>query len=259
MGIAATVTAHEDGRSRRAAMRYDRATMSMEAGGQKFSYDSQNPGAANAGPLGAFGRVVGQEFRVVFDENDTVREVENAAAVVQSLAGGDPGNARIYEQLFNQDAVKRLMQQSALHSPGDKPVKVGESWPLKTEIVMPGIGKLFIEGTYTFTQMSNVEGASCAEVVAKAGITISAAAKVGGDPKAESLMQQMQMNVEEGTVEGRLMYDPELGFCRKVEMKQKLTLTAKIPDGSGATFRMPMKQTVSVVLDRVGPTPKEEQ
>ncbi len=256
MGIAATVTAHEDGRSRRAAMRYDRATLSMEAGGQKFSYDSQNPGAANAGPLGAFGRVVGQEFRVIFDEKDAVMDVENATAVVQSLAGGDPANARIYEQLFNRDAVKRMMQQSALHSPGDRPVKVGESWPLKTEIEMPGIGKLSIEGTYTFKQMSDVEGTSCAEVVAKASITISTSS---GNPKAESLIQQMQMKVEEGTVEGRLLYDPELGFCRKVEMTQKVTLAAKIPDGSGATFRMPMKQTVSVVLDSAGPTPEEAQ
>lgn len=258
MGLAVAVRAHEDGHSRRAAMRYDRAVMGMESGGQKFSYDSQNPSAVNAGPLAAFGRVVGQEFRVIFDEADAVKEVENSAAIVTGLAGADVNNAQLFEQLFNKDAVVRMMQQSALRSPGGKTVLLGGSWPFRTEVVMPAIGKLFIEGSYTFKQMTDVGGVACAEVEAKATISIQTTSSERETAKADRLIEQMAMKVEQGTLEGRLMYDPALGFCRSVQMVQNVTLTAKVPDGSGATLRMPMKQTVSMVLDSAGPTPKEE-
>lgn len=258
MGLAVTVTAHEDGHSRRAAMRYDRAVMGMESGEQKFSYDSQNPDAVNAGPLAAFGRVVGQEFRVIFDEADAVKEVENSAAIVAGLAGADVNNAQLFEQLFNKGAVVRMMQQSALRSPGGKTVLAGDSWPFRTEIVMPAIGKLLIVGSYTFKQMQDVGGVACAVVEAKAAISIQTTNSEKETAKADRLIEQMAMKVEQGTLEGHLLYDPALGFCRNVQMVQKVTLTAKVPDGSGATLRMPMKQTVSMVLDSVGPTPKAE-
>ena len=150
MGMLAKVTPHENGRSKRVAIQYDSIQASVAGDGQKFSFDSKTPDAANAGPLQAYGKIVGQEFKVIFDEAQNVTDVEQLDATVQNLAGSDPASAQMYQQLFNKDAVKRMMQQSALKSPPGKPVKKGGSWPFSQELDLPGLGKLSIRGFYTY-------------------------------------------------------------------------------------------------------------
>jgi Family of unknown function (DUF6263) len=250
MGMLATATAHENGRSKRVSVKYDRVLASVSADGHKYSFDSAAPeGTANAGPLLAYGRVVGQEFKVVFDEKEEVTEVENLEAVLEKLSAGDPAGKDMFQQLFSRDAVKRMMQQSALRSPPGKPIAPGGNWPFSQELAMPGIGKLKIAGFYTYKGMVDRGGVQCAEVKAVAEIKLDRSLEAGTEDEALNRMRQMQLNIEDGKMEGTIYYDPVIEFTRDVEETHRITLTGKIPDGSGKRMRLPMRQTIGVKLD----------
>jgi hypothetical protein len=257
MGIAAVVADGPGGTGKRVTITYDHAAMTQSAGGQKFSFDSKQPAAANAGPLAVLGGIVGREFKVLFDNDDKVVDVEDFEATMQRLSGGNPATAKLYTQLFNKETVKRMMEQSALRSPPGKPVKVGEAWPFSNELEMPGIGKLLVTGFYTFKGMMNREGTPLAQVAASASIQI----QVGTEPtqeKTATLISQMKMKLEEGLMEGTLLYDPAIKFTRDVRLTQRITLTAEVPDGTRKTLRLPMKQSIQMTLDDFGPVKKEE-
>ena len=254
MGFSAVVAPQGDSKTKRVTVQYDRTVLSMNDGREKFSFDSQSPGAANAGALAAIGRIIGHEFNVIFDEADNVQEIENIEPSLQILAGTDPAGSQIYRQIFSRDAIKRMMQQSPLRSPGGIAMKPGESWPFSNELPLPGVGTLVIHGNYTFKQMVEREGVQCAEVVAKAEIRVETMAKTRADESGISLMRQMNLKVQEGKMEGTIFYDPLINFPRAIAMTQSVTLSAKIPNGDA--MRLPMKQTIGMTLDQFGPTPK---
>ncbi len=259
MGFSAVVAPQEEGvRTKRVTVQYDRTVMGMSDGQNKFSYDSQSPGAANAGPLAAVGRIIGHEFNVVFDEAENVLDVENIEQSLQILAGTDPTSAPLYKQIFNREAIKRMMQQSPLRSPRGIAMKPGDSWPFSNELLMPGIGKLVIRGDYTFKQMVEHNGVQCAEIVAKAGMTVDTVVKEMAGDLMMPLMQQMNLKVQEGKMEGTFFYDTAINFPREITMTQSVTISAKIPNGPVQEIRLPMKQTIGMTLDSFGPTKKKE-
>jgi hypothetical protein len=157
----------------------------------------------------------------------------------------------MYAQLFSKDTVKRMMEQSALRSPSGKPIKAGETWPFSNDLAMPGIGKLTVRGYYTFKKMVERDGRKLAEVDAKADIQV----EVGGADadKNATLITQMKMKIEEGTMQGTLFYDPAINFTRDVQLTQNIVLTAQVPDGTQRTLRLPMKQTIQMTLDQFEP------
>jgi hypothetical protein len=255
MGMQAVVTPHEDGRSKRVAIKYDSIQASIEGGGEKYAFDSKAPAEeAKAGPLKAYGKIVGQEFKVIFDRQENVTDVEQLDATIQNLAGNDPASAQIYQQLFNRDAVKRMMQQSALRSPIGTPIKKGGSWPFVQELDLPGLGKLTIRGFYTYKGDVEREGVKCAEVTASAEITMDTRRQEAAGDEAAQRLQQMQLKIEEGKMDGTLYYDTAIDFTRQIDVAHQITLTGKIPDGSGKGLRLPMKQTISMKLDQFGKT-----
>ena len=255
MGFFAAVAPQEQGaKTKRVTVQYDRTVMALSDGQNKFSFDSQSPGAANAGPLAAIGLIIGHEFNVVFDEMENVTDVENIEKTLQILAGTDPSSSQIYKQIFNREAVKRMMQQSALRSPRGIAMRPGDSWPFSNDLLLPGIGKLVIRGNYTFKQMAEHKGVQCAEVTAKADINVDLQATDKADEKNLALMQQMNLKVQEGKMEGTIFYDTAIQFPREITMTQSVLLSAKIPNGPKDEIRLPMKQTIGMTLDSFGPT-----
>jgi hypothetical protein len=249
MGMEARVTRHEDGRSKRVAIKYDNIQASVAGEGEQFSFDSKNPDEKKAGPLKSYGKIIGQEFKVIFDEQENVQGVEELESTIQKIAGDDPATAQMYQQLFNPEAVKRMMQQSALRSPVGATIKKGGSWPFLQELELPGLGKLTIRGFYTYKGDVEREGVKCAEVKAAAEISIDTSKQEGGEDEAAQRLQQMQLKIEEGVMEGTLYYDAAIDFTRQIDVTHRITLTGKLPDGSGKALKLPMKQNISMKLD----------
>lgn len=256
VGMEATVTQHEDLKSKRVAVKYDRAAVSMNSLGEKFSFDSKNPEAANSGPLAMFGKVVGKSFKVIFNADDEVALVENLGETLDALAGADPLGASMFREMFNEESVKRMLQQSVLRSPERRSMKVGEGWPFAHEMSLPGIGKLNIKGQYTFTTMVERDGIQCAEVRASAEILLDTIKSIAAPTENQTVVQQMKMKLEQGRLQGVIYYDPAIDFTRELEIEQRMTLTATVPDGTGKSLRLPMKQVVRMKLDSFGPIPK---
>src|SRR5258708_3904678 len=87
-----TVTKHEDGQSKRAAVKYERMVMDMDINGQKTTFDSAKADAGG-GPIGnPFGAIAGKEIRLVLDANDPATGVENFDELIQ--AAGRASNPR---------------------------------------------------------------------------------------------------------------------------------------------------------------------
>ncbi len=256
VGMDAVVTQHEDLKSKRVTVKYDRAAVSMNSQGEKFSFDSQNPDAANSGPLAMFGKVVGKSFKVVFNSDDEVARVENLDETLDTLSGADPLGASMFREMFNEESVKRMLQQSVLRSPERRSIRVGEGWPFEQEMNLPGIGKLNIKGRYTFTTMVEHNGVKCAEVRASAEILLDTTKKSGSPEENQTVVQQMKMKLEQGRLQGVIYYDPAIDFTRELEIEQRMTLTATVPDGTGKSLRLPMRQILRMKLDAFGPIPK---
>ena len=254
LGMIADATESTVDFGKRVKVSYDSAAIQQTVNGQKFSYDSKSPDTANAGPLAAFGAIVGREFTIIFDKEDNVQEVENFEDTIKKLSAGNPSAAALYTQLFSKGTMKNMLQQSALRSPPGKPIAVGNAWDFTNELDMPGIGKLMVRGYYTFVGMVNEGGKQLAKVEAKADIEV----KVSGDTndRTGNLITQMNMKIEEGHMQGTLLYDPAIHFTRDVQITQTITLTAVIPDGTRKTIRLPMKQNIHMVLDDFSPLKK---
>lgn len=247
LGMAASVTDIPGAAGKRVAVSYDHAAMSQKINGQQFDFDSKQPDATKAGPLIALGGIVGQEFKVIFDSEDNVKEVENFEATIHRMTEGNPNSALLYMQLFNKETLKQMLQQSFLRSPPGKPMKVGDAWPFTYELPLPGVGKLTVRGFYTYKGRATADGLDLAQVEAKADIQVELGLPEAG--KKETLLEQLKMKVEEGRLEGTLTYDPAAKFTREIEIVQSVTLTAEVPDGTRTKVRLPMKQRTKVVLD----------
>lgn len=256
VGMESRVTPSADGKTKLVALKYDRAVVSVNAQGQKFSYDSNTPDAANSGPLAMFGKVIGKSFNVVFNSNDEVIRVDKLDEALDKLSGADALGASMFRELFDEESVKRMLQQSVLRSPHGRTMRTGEGWPFIHQMKLPGIGKLNVKGQYTFTTMVERNGVSCAEVRAAADIVLDTSEEAGASKESETFAQQMKMKLEQGRLQGTLYYDPAIQFTRELEIEQRMTLTAKIPDGTGKVLRLPMKQVVTMKLDSFAPLPK---
>src|SRR5262245_37031668 len=68
MGMVATVKPRENKDGKDVEVRYDSIKASLVSDGQKFAFDSNNPDTANAGPLMNYSKVIGQQFKVIYDE-----------------------------------------------------------------------------------------------------------------------------------------------------------------------------------------------
>ncbi len=250
MDTTMTVRAHENGKDKRVAVKYERIAMSMNMAGQEMKYDSATPADAASDPLGigkSFGAFLGKEIKMVVDEKDEVVEVENLDAMMKELAASNP-MAGALGQMFNKDAMKNMMRQGTLYASPGKPVKAGDSWPFQFAMPLPAVGNVDLDGTYTLKSIGDHAGVKCAEiaVMGKLGMNV-------GDAKADPAnpLSQMGLKVDGGKVAGTLWFDPALGICRDVKMTQEMNMKMNNPQKPGESMEIPMKQTITQTVTKV--------
>ena len=247
------IRAHENGKHKRVTMKYDRVAMDMNMAGQEMKYDSAKADDPSKDPLGmgkALGIFVGKEIKFVLDEKDEVLDVENLEALLKELAAANP-MASMIGQMFNKDAMKNMMRQSALYGSPGKPVKAGDSWPFLFSVTMAQLGKISMDGTYTLKGQSDHGGVKCAELAIGGKLGIEAAPASEPTEPGGLNLQALGITASGGKLSGTLWFDPALGVCRDIQMTQEMNMKMKNPQKPDESLEIPMKQVIKQTITKV--------
>jgi|GEM_PF-1932354 len=243
------------GRSERVVgINYERIAVESHSGGGQMNFDSDKPETfEKSGPLQVLLKVMGKRFRMTFDENDNVLSIGELDQVMRGLEEGDPTQAALMREMFSKEAVRRLMQQSTLRSPADKPVLPGESWDLHDEMRLPGIGRLIFTGKYTYVGMKSFQEKPCAEVKITAAIQLDTEGATGEDEDRSRKIKEMGFTIQGGKFEGVILYDPEIQFVRSSKTSQVMKLAGSDPSDNARKILIPMRQSSEMVLESFSP------
>ncbi len=242
MGLSNTVKA---GTPEKLVLKYESVHMDLDGLGQKVSFDSAKPEtASDAMGLGkGIKDAMAGEYTFILNADDTVKEMEAGAT-------GAKG-AKTAEMFFGKDALLQMSKAAQLGALPKGPVKPGDSWPFKIEQDLSGMGKVSIEGKYTFKSTSEHGGVRCAELVMDAKSDLSLNSDAAAKNPQLAMLAALGLKSEGGTVTGTTWYDTKLNFCRESEMILDLKLSMNNPDGSGKKTEMPVKQKTVQKLEKV--------
>jgi hypothetical protein len=243
-----TVSAAQSGQPKRMTVRYVHVTAEMDVNDQKMTYDSANP-KASTDPMDfakTYGSMVGQDLKVTLNENDEVESIENYDDFKKRLtAGSDPDPEA--EKTFSREALTQMMRQGGLQAVPDKAIAVGDSWPFRSTIELPELGKITVSGNYTLQSIGDHNGARCAEVVADGTLTLDVS-----DPAPGASPDEAQtVKVTGGKIKGPIWFDLQLGTERDSQLVEEMTISIKDPSDPTVSVIMPSKTSVTTTLTKV--------
>lgn len=254
--IRTTMSAEDyPGRSDRiVGINYERIAVNSSTAQGEMIFDSDKAETLEkSGPLRVLMKIIGKPFRLMFDENDNVLSIGELDQIMRGLEDGDPTQAAVLREMFSKEAVRRLVQQSTLRSPADKPVLPGGSWDLQDEMTLPGIGRLAFSGKYTFVGMKNFQDKPCAEVSISADVKLDTEGAAGEDEERARKIREMGFTIQDGKFEGVLFYDPEIQFVRSSKTSQRMKLAGSDPSDKNRKILIPLRQSTEMVLESFEP------
>ena len=184
---------------------------------------------AEAGPtetaksgMAGFREIVGAKLKFLLDESNRVEKVEGIKEfTAKATAGSNPQGRATMQSMFNEEYFKQMVESQRSLPP--KPVKIGESWPVKTELTVPVLGIMSIDLNYTLKGWEVREKRKCA-VIDFAGTMTSK-----GAPNAAAAPAAMSMSVENGKLSGKTWFDPDLGSTIETSVHQDMVLHMTMP------------------------------
>ncbi|MDB6124953.1 MAG: hypothetical protein JWQ71_3946 [Pedosphaera sp.] len=173
--------------------------------------DGSNPSAT------ALRRMVGAKLKFQTDTQGKVVKVEGTKELMTKVtAGSAPQMQQMFKGMFNDEMLKHMVSLQGLP---DKAVKVGDSWPLTTEIDMPMVGTLVTKMNYTFTGWEQHDKKKCAVIT----FTGDIASKPGAPQTAG-----MTINIDSGKSSGKSWFDPAAGMSLGSDVDQSMTMKMKL-------------------------------
>ena len=170
--------------------------------------------------LASFRQIIGTKIKFLLDPSNRVEKVEGVPEFsAKAAAGANPQGRAAIQGMFSEDYFKQLVDTQRSLPP--KPVKTGDSWPLKEDIAMPPFGKMNIDVNYTFNGWEQRAKRKCAAI----DFTGTMVAK--GDPSQPG----MNMQIESGKIAGRTWFDPDLGAAVESSFNQDLLIHINVPRG----------------------------
>jgi hypothetical protein len=231
----------------------DAVKMDMNSPIMTMAYDSATPDA-NSGPASAalkdvFSQLVGQSYTLVVAPTGEVKKVDGVSQLAEKMfknVGSDPAMAGMLDGLksnLSDDAVRNLFMQSFAQFP-DKPIKIGDSWDLKTSQANPMLGTLLTSVKATLKSVDAEAGGR----VARVATTVS----VKRDPSqpAPTNPMGMKLDVGESTGDGEQVFDVATGLLRSSIVRQTIpmTMSGTGPDGTALNMQTQVKSTTTTEL-----------
>lgn len=236
-------------------VKYDRISMEMKMAGQEMAFDSEKPEDEDAGnPLGGtLRKIAGRSFDLVVDEKMEVVEVKGLDELKEAM--GPMG------QMFGKETFSQMMKMADFQAP-DRAVKPGEIWPMELKVALPGMGNLTLRGDTTYVKDTELDGVKClllevGGVIKLAGVADEKKQDGGGDKPEKApendlgaQMRKLDMKMT-GSFEGKITFDPALGYERRMDYTMTMNLSMKNPADPEARMTIPMKQKIVQTLKSV--------
>ncbi|HZV35840.1 MAG TPA: DUF6263 family protein [Verrucomicrobiae bacterium] len=200
------------------------------------SQDGKNPAA----PL--FRKMTGLRAKCFLDASGKLVKIEGLEDVLKQMSAGDPHAAALMKGLLSEETIKQWVERG--EGLPDKPVKVGDSWPVTMESKNAQMGIMKTEMTYTFKGWQEHDGHKCALLDFTGTIT--------SHPPASST-NAPQITMDNGKITGKTWYDPDQGMVLETTSEQSLTLKTA---AGGKGLSSQMQQNVTTRLLKVSDAPK---
>jgi len=206
-----------------------RIQFAMDGLGGKIQYDSAD-GKLPAGPLSdTAGPILkalsGLEVSLSMDPRGEIRDVKVPPAFLKTLKDNGGGGV---EDMFNEDAMKKMLGQSSLAFPKEALAK-GKTWNQKLSFKAP-FGEMRMDNLYTYEGAVQKEDKKLEQISVRPTITLRTDDNV---PAA--------MNLKDGGGKGVAYFDNDAGRLLEMNTTQNMTMEA-----GGQTIRL--VQNVSMKL-----------
>jgi hypothetical protein len=190
-------------------------------------------GASRPDPGAFWKQMAGARLRYLTDASGKVKTVKGGEEIEERMMSNQPPQVRaLFKVMFSQENWKLYCSFAELMPEG--PVKIGDAWPVKAEIVSP-IGALVLNSTYRFTQWETRNGYRC--------MKLEQTGDVIPKPVANS---PMSLKVEDGRISGQTWFDPALGMI--VDSIAEQTMTRRVAaQGKSLTMQSREKSTLQLL------------
>jgi uncharacterized protein DUF6263 len=181
-------------------------------------------GAEASNPLASgFRQVIGTKIKFLLDESNHIEKVDGVKEfIAKASAGSNPQGRAVMQSMFSEEYFKHTVDFQRGLPPN--PVKIGDTWPVKSDLTIPVLGVMNMDMNYTFKGWEQREKRKCATI----GFTGTMSSKgEGGNPTTMG----MTMKVESGKISGTTWFDPELGHPVESSFDQDMLMLMTLPIG----------------------------
>jgi hypothetical protein len=244
--VALTVAKEREDGGREVELAITATKMEITGGQTTMSFDSKSdPAKDSDNQLAPLFRKLGEmRLKLFTNRKGAVEKVEGLKEFADKLSSDlPPALQGMLQGMLNEDNIKHM--GAIPEGLPDKPVKIGERWPLKQEISLGPMGKFTITLQITFKGWENRDQRRCA--------VLEHIGTIASPPGAGAAGGQMAMTITGGDTKGRTWFDPELGMPIESTAEQKMSMKVS---AMGQDMSIQMQQMVTNRLVEVTKTAK---
>jgi hypothetical protein len=226
-------------------MKFTSEKMSNKVNGRDvMNFDSSEDASKDGGNPAAtiMRKIVGAHVKFLTDADGKIDKVEGFQEFIDSLTGGSqPQMKAMIQGMFNEESLKQFGSGS-MGLPG-KPVKVGDTWPFEKDITAGPLGKMNMKLKFKFAGWEQHADHNCVLLTYTGDMSSKGAPAPGA----------MTMNVQNGKVDGKTWFDPELGMMVENTGDQTMTINMTM---QGKKMTSKTKQKIGIKLVEIQDMPK---
>jgi hypothetical protein len=212
-------------------MEFLRMRMSLANGNAGMDMDSSKSPGTNA-LAQAFHKLPGARIRFTLDPKGEVVKVDGMEDMQKRMTTGQRDPTGVLNSMFTEDYFKQMMNQSK--SLPQKPVAVGDSWPVQLEYTMGALGTLVMDFTYTLKEWERCNDHNCARIEFSGTIKTK--------PGQSLRIAGMNLNIQDGKSSGETRFDLDAGMTTETTMNQDMVLLMTLPANMRSSTPGPARQ-----------------
>jgi hypothetical protein len=242
--LAVTVAKAREGGGHELELEFVAQQLDFRMGSTIMKFDSKSdPKQDGANPIAAvFRKLVGARIKLLMDAKGRLEKVEGVRELTEKLSEGGGGTAQALAQGLLQEENLKHLGVLAEGLP-DKPVKVGERWPVKIDLNVPPLGAISVSMLMTFRGWETRADRLCA-ILDHVGSIAGKASAGAGAPATPRI---------NGDTSGRMWYDPEAGLVVESTAEQKMAIKMEVQTQAISVL---MQQSVTNTLVEFTPAAK---
>jgi hypothetical protein len=194
------------------------------------------------------GSIVGKEVQISLNEKDEITGVQNYDELIKALGSSSPGVDM--SKVISKESLVQMVNGHAFNTLPRNTVKPGDGWVFAKKNEFPQFGDINIAGNYMFKGMTDRDGVEVAEIVVDATLAVDsrgAASSKAATPGAEKFATKM----EDGSIKGRIWFDPKIGFARETQITQEVTVKKRNFAEASGTMSIHNKQINRAKLTKI--------